>query len=72
MCVGELHDDPKYRLQRCLNFSALTVACLGYRDVITDHVSGTLSGLGRRAVGEMVTERDLCTMLHNMVARLYI
>ena len=51
----------KHRLRKYLNLGARTVACLGYRD----HVSDTLSELGWRAVGEMVTERDLCTMLHN-------
>ena len=58
----------KHRLQRCLNLTARTVACLENRD----HVSDTLSELGWRAVGESVTERDLCTMLHNRVARSYI
>ena len=59
MCVwGSCTITQKRRLQKCLNFGARIVAGLRYRD----HVSGTLSDLGWRGIGEMVSERDLCTM----------
>ena len=42
VCWGSCTITQKQRLQRCLNLGARTVACLGYRD----HLSDTLSELG--------------------------
>ena len=48
----------KNRLQKCINFGARVVTGLGYRD----HVTGALTELGWRKIGEMIEEHDRCTM----------
>ena len=58
VCVGKLHQDPKLRLQRCVNFGARIVTGLGHRE----HISGALRELGWRLIEDMIAERDLCVM----------